>query len=160
MIERLLLYRLALSLPRNCTIVEIGSYIGGSSSFLASAAKERNGILYCVDTWKNEAMSEGLRDSYDEFIRNTKTYENRIVPLRGKSVEMTKNFNKNINLLFIDGDHSYEAVKSDEEAWFPKLKDGAIVIFHDYGWAEGVQRTIEEMVKPIQINGQAIENTI
>jgi hypothetical protein len=75
-IERLLLYRLAISLPRNCTIVEIGSYIGASSSFLASAAKEKSGILYCVDTWKNEEMSEGSRDTYAEFIQNTKPYEN------------------------------------------------------------------------------------
>lgn len=135
------------------SIVEIGSYIGGSSSFLASAAKEKIGIGYCIDTWKNEGMCEGLKDSYNAFIRNTKPYEDWIVPLRGKSVEMTKNFNKNIDLLFIDGDHSYEAVKSDVEAWLPKLKEGAIVIFHDYGWAEGVQRTIEETVKPIQIGG-------
>ena len=149
-IERLLLYRLALSLPRNCNIVEIGSYIGGSSTFLASAAKERNGVHYCVDTWKNEGMSEGSRDTYDEFTRNTKPYENWIVPLRGKSVEVAKDFNKNIDLLFMDGDHSYEGVKADVEAWFPKLKDEAMVVFHDYAWAKGVQRTVDEMVKPIQ----------
>lgn len=71
--ERLLLYKLGISLPCNCTIVEIGSYIGGSSSFLASAAKEKNGVLYCVDTWENEGMSEGMRDTYDEFFLNTKT---------------------------------------------------------------------------------------
>lgn len=149
--ERLLLNKLSLSLPRNCCIVEIGSYVGGSSIFLASAATGKNGMLYCVDTWKNEAMSEGLRDTYNEFTKNTKTYEKWIVPLRGESVEVAKNFDKEIDLLFIDGDHSYEAVKSDVEAWFPKLKNGAIVVFHDYGWAEGVKRVVKEMVKPIQI---------
>ena len=149
--KRLLLYKLALSLCRNCVIVEVGSYVGGSSTFLASAATEKNGMLYRVDTWKNEAMSEGLRDTYNEFTKNTKTYEKWIVPLRGESVEVAKNFDKEIDLLFIDGDHSYEAVKSDVEAWFPKLKDGAIVVFHDYGWAEGVKRVVKEMVKPIQI---------
>ena len=149
--ERLLLNKLSLSLPRNCCIVEIGSYVGGSSIILASAATEKNGMLYCVDTWKNEAMSEGLRDTYNEFTKNTKPYEKWIVPLRGKSVEVAKDFDEEIDLLFIDGDHSYEAVKSDVEAWFPKLKNGAIVVFHDYGWAEGVKRVAKEMVKPIQI---------
>lgn len=149
--KRLLLYKLALSLCRNCVIVEIRSYVGGSSTFLASAATEKNGMLYCVDTWKNEAMPEGLRDTYNEFTKNTKPYKKWIVPLRGKSVEVAKDFDKEIDLLFIDGDHSYEAVKSDVEAWFPKLKDGAIVVFHDYGWAEGVKRVVKEMVKPIQI---------
>ena len=149
--ERLLLNKLSLSLPRNCCIVEIGSYVGGSSIFLASAATGKNGMLYCVDTWKNEAMSEGLRDTYNEFTKNTKPYEKWIVPLRGKSVEVAKDFDEEIDLLFIDGDLSYEAVKSDVEAWFPKLKNGAIVVFHDYGWAEGVKRVVKEMVKPIQI---------
>lgn len=53
--KRLLLYKLALSLSRNCVIVEIRSYIGGSSTFLASAATEKNGMLYCVDTWKKRS---------------------------------------------------------------------------------------------------------
>ena len=105
-------------------------------------------------------MTEGMRDTYDEFIRNTKPYKKLIIPLRGKSVKIAKEFNKRIDLLFIDGDHSYETVRADVEAWFPKLEDGAIVIFHDYGWAEGVQQVVEEMVKPIQIGKGNIFNNI
>jgi len=158
-VEKLLLYKVALSLPRNCTIVEIGSYLGASSSFLASAAKEKNGTLYCIDTWKNEAMDEAPRDTYGQFIQNTKHYKNWIVPMRGKSVEVAKDFNKDIDMLFIDGDHSYQAVKADVDAWFPKLKNGAIVVFHDCGWAEGVQKVIEEIVKSMQIGkGNALPN--
>lgn len=157
--EKLLLYKLALSLPHNCTVVEIGSYLGASSSFLASAAKEKDGILYCVDTWKNEGMDEAPRDTYEEFIQNTKHYENWIIPMRGKSVEVAKDFNIDIDMLFIDGDHSYQAVKADVDAWFPKLKNGAIVVFHDCGWAEGVQKVIEEIVKSMQIGkGNALPN--
>lgn len=40
-VERLFLYKLVLSL-KNSTIVEIGSYLGGSASFLGCAAKEKN----------------------------------------------------------------------------------------------------------------------
>ena len=41
-IERLLLYKLSLSLKNGSKIVEIGSYLGASASFLACGAKEKN----------------------------------------------------------------------------------------------------------------------
>jgi predicted O-methyltransferase YrrM len=70
------------------------------------------------------------------------------MPLKGTSHKIAENFDKKVDFLFIDGDHSYESVKSDVDDWFPKLNNGAMVIFHDIGWAEGVQRVIEESVRP------------
>jgi predicted O-methyltransferase YrrM len=64
------------------------------------------------------------------------------------STDVARSFNKRIDLLFIDGDHSYEGVKEDVEAWFPKLNEKAVVIFHDIGWAEGVQKVVAECVRP------------
>ncbi len=144
--ERLLLYKLALSLKNNSTIVEIGSYLGASSSFLGCAAKEKGHKVYCVDTWKNEGMSEGERDTFGEFCENTKSLREFIYILRGKSEDMAKTFNEPINLLFIDGDHSYKTVKTDVELWLPKIVPGGIIILHDYGWAEGVKRVVKEIV--------------
>lgn len=46
------------------------------------------------------------------------------------------------------GDHSYSGVKADWDAYKSFLKPGSIVIFHDYGWAEGVKRVIHEDVMP------------
>jgi predicted O-methyltransferase YrrM len=158
-IERLLLYKLALSLNKHSTIVEIGSYLGASSSFLASAAKEKNHTLYCIDTWSNEGMSEGGRDTFDEFHKNTEQLKKFIIPLRGRSVDIAGNFDKKIDLAFIDGDHSYEGVKADVESWLPKVKEVGILIFHDIGWAVGVKRVIDEYIKPIQVEGCIIDNT-
>ena len=158
-IERLLLYKLALSLNKKSTIVEIGSYVGASSSFLACAAKEKNHTIYCIDTWGNEGMSEGGRDTFDEFCKNTKLLKDFTVPLRGRSVDIAKTFDKEIDLIFVDGDHSYEGVKTDVESWLPKVKKGGILIFHDIGWAEGVKRVINEYIKPIQIEEHIIDNT-
>jgi len=157
--ERLLLYKLALSLPKNSICVEIGSYLGGSACFLASAAKEKGHKVYCVDTWKNEGMSEGERDTFDEFLRNIEPLKGFIVPLRGYSVDVAKSFDKEIDLIFIDGDHSYHAVKADVESWIPKVKNGGIVVFHDIGWAEGVQKVVEEYIKPIQLEEHILDNT-
>lgn len=158
-IECLLLYKLTLSLKEHSIIVEIGSYLGASSSFLAYAAKEKNHIVYCVDTWKNEGMSEGERDTFAEFRKNIEPLKDYIHILRGCSVDIAKTFNEKIDLLFIDGDHSYEAVKADVEYWLPKVKNHGIVIFHDIGWAEGVIKVVNEFIKPVQIEDHIIDNT-
>jgi predicted O-methyltransferase YrrM len=151
--ERLLLLNLSRNLSGNPVIVEVGSYLGASACFLATGARLKRGKVYAVDTWTNIAMSDEPRDTYDEFISNTKPLENWIVPLRGLSTELASRFHEEIDLLFIDGDHSYKAVHADLEAWLPKLKDGGIVAFHDYNWAEGVRRAVQELVVPLQVEG-------
>jgi len=157
--DKLLLYKLARGLKRDSVIVEVGSYLGASSTFLAIAAEEEDSIVYCVDTWSNDAMSESKCDTYSSFVLNTDKFAGTIHPLRGRSIEIAEQFSKPIDLLFIDGDHSYSGCSSDVKAWLPKLKDGGVVVFHDFGWAEGVNRTLQEMVKPIeQSPGHVKEN--
>lgn len=53
-----------------------------------------------------------------------------------------------VELLFIDGDHSYEAVRRDAELWLPRLIDGGTVMFHDVATAAytGPRRVVREMV--------------
>lgn len=148
--ERLLLYRLGVELSRKATIVEIGSYLGASAAFLATAASEIDGQLFCVDTWQNDAMSEGARDTYAEFLHHTGFCARWITPLRGESVAVAQTFNRTIDLLFIDADHSYAAVKADLEHWAPKVRRDGWIVLHDWGWAEGVQRVVTEMIEPIQ----------
>jgi predicted O-methyltransferase YrrM len=97
-------------------------------------------------------MSEGLRDTYQEFLDNTKPYEKLITPIRSFSVDAAQDFSKPIDFIFVDGDHSYEGVMADLEAWLPKLKPKAWLVLHDIGWAEGVNRAIKEIVEPIAIS--------
>lgn len=125
-------------------VVEVGSYLGASCLFMASALGRRNGRIYCVDTWKNDAMSEGSWDTFNFFLNNTKKFSSKITPLRGDSSKIALDFDSKIDLLFLDGDHSYAGVKSDFDAWFPKLSKGGIILMHDVGWAEGVQRVLKE----------------
>jgi predicted O-methyltransferase YrrM len=122
--EKLLLYTLALDLPKNNCMVELGSYLGASSCFLAAAAKETGGRLFCVDTWRNEGMTEGPRDTYEEFLNNTHRYRDLIVPIRARTQEAAVHFDRMIDLLFIDADHRYEAVIADLHSWLPKLHPG------------------------------------
>lgn len=158
--EKLLLYRLSRKVPRQATIVEIGSYLGASTCFLAAGAHKKGGTVYAVDTWTNIGVSEEPRDTYDEFLRNIAPLNDTITPLRGLSVEVAKEFREPINLLFVDGAHSYDAVAADLRAWLPKLRDGGFVVLHDYGWAEAVKRSVEEFVRPIELSpGKVVGNT-
>ena len=100
--ERLTLYRLArlqLSKSDGNILCEIGSYLGASSCFLAAAAKEAKGksaILYCVDTWENQGMTEGIRDTFDEFKENMKSFSDVIITHVGDSTNIAKSFDEKI----------------------------------------------------------------
>lgn len=149
--EKVLLYATALTVPRDAIIVEIGSYLGASSCFLAAAASEIGAKVVCVDTWMNEGMSEGIRDTYREFRANTQRYSKWIAPLRMRSLDAGAKVPGPVSLLFVDGDHSYAGVVQDLQLWLPKMAAGGWLMMHDVGWAEGVQRALREIVTPREI---------
>lgn len=52
-----------------------------------------------------------------------------------------------ISVLFIDGDHSYEGCKTDIDSWFPHMKKGGVMLFHDCDeTSPGVLRAVSEFV--------------
>ena len=157
--ERVRLYELGLHRE---SVLEIGSYVGASACCFGAAIKSLgSGKVYCVDTWSNDAMTEGSRDTWRDFTTNTANYRDYIVPIRGFStdvVEDVASHTRSLDLLFIDGDHSYEGVKADWSAYKRFLKPGAIVVFHDWGWAEGVQRVIREDVEPVVSSSDSLPN--
>lgn len=160
--ERIRLFHLAKKNNiKNC--LEIGSYLGASAYFISSglAQIDTGGRLFCIDTWNNDAMSEGKMDTFEEFIKNTSSFADFIIPIRGFSTEVIEQVarqTQHLDLLFIDGDHSYEGVKADWDAYKFFLKSGSVVVFHDWGWAKGVMRVIEEDVKPTVSDFDSLPN--
>lgn len=148
--ERIKLFQLALGAER---ALEVGSFVGASATSIGAAFRTKGkGKIVCVDTWQNDAMTEGKRDTWQEFCLNTVNFKDYIIPVRGFSTEVIDEVNKHmssIDFLFIDGDHSYDGVKSDWESYRSFMRPGAIVVFHDYGWAEGVKRVVEDDVRAI-----------
>ena len=148
--ERYRLFKLAADRE---TILEIGSYVGASACCFGAACKLRGtGKIFCIDTWNNDAMSEGNKNTYQEFLKNTSPFSGYTVPVRGFSTEVVANVEssvRRVDLLFIDGDHSYSGVKADWEAYKKLLGHGSTVVFHDYGWAEGVRQVVQEDVLPV-----------
>lgn len=157
--ERLMLFELA---QGKKTILEIGSYMGASACCFGAALKNSlDGRIFCIDTWQNDAMTEGKKDTSELFLKNTIAFKKVIIPVKGYSTEVAHIVQAKtsvIDVLFIDGDHSYEGAKSDWETYKDFLVEGSLVIFHDYGWAEGVKRVIEEDAKQVISNYDSLPN--
>lgn len=152
--ERVALCELARQ-PGIRTVVEIGSYLGASALALATGLQQagnRQARVHCIDTWENFGMSEGPRDTFAAFTAHTAAHAQHIVAVRGWSTDVAPALLAEvgrIDLLFVDGDHSYDGVLADWNIFGPALAPGAAVAFHDIGWAEGVQRVVHEEVMPV-----------
>ena len=137
-------------------VVEIGSWQGRSSSFLARAVKEsKNGNFYAIDHFKgNEgkeqlyAVDGKLSSLKVNFKANMKAFGlSDIVNLLDMiNYEAAKEIEDHtIRFLFIDGDHTKQGVSKDIELFFPMFKKGSIVVFDDY--FEGFPGLIEAVDK-------------
>lgn len=156
--ERYTLFNLA---KGKKNILEIGSYIGCSAACFGAAIQNSGGRIFCVDTWQNDAMTEGGKDTMFEFKKNTKEFSGLITQVRGFSTEVVDDVRKltpMIDLFFIDGDHSYEGAKADWESYKRFLSSGSIVVCHDIGWAEGVVRVVKEDITPLVSSYDSLPN--
>ena len=142
------LYDLAAAAPPNAVVLEIGSHLGASTCYLgAGLATRGSGRLWCVDTWHNETMPDGIRDTYAEFSANTRALGERLTPLRQRSDTLQDgDVPVPVHLAFIDGDHRYEAVRADFGKVARWLAPDGIIAFHDFGNDdhEGVTRVVGE----------------
>ncbi|MGH7999855.1 MAG: class I SAM-dependent methyltransferase [Brasilonema sp.] len=141
------LYNLASTCPQGTRSLEIGSHFGASSCYIAAGLAKVNGHLFCVDTWHNETMAEGEQDTFTDFQKNTYGVKQQITPVRKRSDAVSsQDIKVPLNFVFIDGDHSYEAVKRDFELVQQWLAKDGIIAFHDFSNPdyEGVTRVIGE----------------
>lgn len=114
----------------DCVFLEIGSWRGETLSNIAQVARRCFSLTLGPDDMKrlgfhtNTINSHGLftkgMSNVEEFFHNSMTFDFSKLPERP-------------NLIFVDGDHSYEAVKQDTQNAFRILKEDGIIIWHDYG---------------------------
>jgi predicted O-methyltransferase YrrM len=141
------LYDLALTCPAGSNVVEIGSYYGASTCYIGTALRKLDGKLICVDTWANETMPEGGKDTFETFTRNTAALGSLISVRRKPSETLAREeLPQNLAMVFIDGDHSYKAVKADVATTSPLIAANGLVVFHDVKWFQGVARVVGELL--------------
>lgn len=139
-----LLYTLCYMQELRGDVVEIGSWQGRSTSFLARAVdNSQNGKFYAIDHFRGNIGKENfyvvdqkdLSDLKDGFLSNMKRLGlSETVQLLNMPNEQAEKeiHNIKIRFLFIDGDHTKKGVEKDIALFFPKLVDGSIVIFDDF----------------------------
>lgn len=155
------LLSLAEAMPEGGTLLEIGSYVGASTCFLAAGAFGKGVKIWCVDTWQNETMPDGVRDTYSEFKDNLRSVEKDLVLVRKNSNELSaSDLPGAVDLAFIDGDHSYKAARHDFSLVSPLVKKGGVVAFHDVTWFQGVSRVLGEAMSTGEWRLEGFENNL
>jgi len=123
---------------RTCnTIIEIGSFKGESSSLILKHI-HGNPILYCVDPWNdmpdNSDILQGINFSnIEKIFDETLISFNNFKKIKSTSDEFIQsNTINSVDLVYIDGLHTYDQVKRDIENYLPLIKSGGILAGHDY----------------------------
>lgn len=124
------------SLLKPHTLVELGTHKGDSYSAFCQTVQTLGMQTRCfaVDTWQGDdhagQYSDEIYNSLSQF--NSENFSDFSTLLRARFEDAVEKFDDNsIDLLHIDGLHTYEAVKSDFETWKPKLSSRSVVLFHD-----------------------------
>lgn len=137
-----LLKQYSLSAPK--TIVEIGAAYG-ASALLFLSHKKPTSKLYSIDIFTQEpdtkpplgapkpASFEQCKNNVNEALKilNLESRTKDWQLINNSSHNVAKNWRKKIDILFIDGDHSYKGVKQDFDDWFPFVKKNGVILLHD-----------------------------
>jgi len=168
----LALYSLAFAQQLRGDVIEIGSWQGRSTCFLAQACRDSgNGVVRAIDHFRGNAHAVNqykvgeadLSDLGENFRRNVQNaglsdfvrlYD---MPSRDAAANHGDDFN-GARLLFIDGDHSYRGALNDFESFEPRLAVGGLIAFDDYhSDGAGVVRTVRHRVLNSPRFGQIIQ---
>lgn len=150
------LAEIANGLKDNSIIYEIGSFCGKSARVLADNSSESCKI-YCIDPWDfkiplfdmNGKMTEIMiidKMTFMQFCQNLNDHieTNKVIPISMKWEDYQPG--EYADFIFIDGNHTYEAVKHDILKAMKYIKPNGIIAGHDYNF-EGVQKAINECLQ-------------
>jgi len=142
-------------------IVEIGSFMGLSTCWLALGAKSAGReAVTAVDHFKGSKEHQAGRrhecavlveagTTYPRFLENIERVGvgDQVRPVKATSEEAAGTWDRPIRLLFIDGDHRYESTRQDFELWSRFVVEGGYIAFHDVGTWPGVTRFYGELME-------------
>lgn len=141
-------FKAARNAPSDATIVEIGSFKGRSTVSFGFGCKGTRRHIYAIDLFEGDGADYGSGDFLKIFNDNIEKcgLAEYVTAVQKHSLEVAREWNKPIDILFIDGSHEYDDVKADFNAFYPHVKKGGIIAFHDIkGKWDGVIRYWEEV---------------
>jgi len=149
--------------PNGSLFVEIGAFMGKSTCYIAQEIKRKNKEIefHVIDHFcgspEHEQMLKG-KNLFDIFINNMEAAEvlDSIEVIRKDANDVIENYEDNsIDFLYLDADHSYEAVKNDIQKWLPKVR-GTLVGDDYVNVHPGVIKAVNEILgqENIRIHGR------
>jgi hypothetical protein len=154
---------LHLLLPPNFVSCEVGVAEGYFSADILSWGAS---LHYMVDAWKHfegqtgdGGFNQAWHDNnYAAACARVAKYDGKVKILRGASVEMASEIPDNsLDLCYVDAWHTYDGALRDARAYWPKLKEGGIMAFHDYlNEAYGVHRAVNDWAREKRVHVNVI----
>jgi predicted O-methyltransferase YrrM len=116
-------------IPENGTMINIGAGVGTSSLAVAEARPDIN--IITVDICEGGPLG-GLENEINAF-KNAEMEDQLPEQILGDSKEIGKTWDRDkVDFIFVDGDHTEPGIRNDIDAWLQHVKDGGIIVFHDY----------------------------
>lgn len=134
----------------NAVCVELGVAEGYFSQDILSWGVAK---LYSVDLWESHPEIPGDVGNdqpwhtlnYEAAKKRLQPYGERSIILRGYTTAMAGYIGEELDFVNVDACHSYACVRADIEAYWPKLKGGGIMAFHDHEMPQyGVKQAVAE----------------
>ncbi len=153
-----LLYDLATALDDGATILEIGSFKGRSTASLALACLGTKKSVWSIDPFTRQPTDEYSDDIWEYSLEVWSDNMKRVGvadivhPVVGLSSDIAPSWDKELDMLFVDGAHYYDDVLADINNYFvPWLKPNGVIAIHDVAqpspW-DGIWRVWTENVAP------------
>lgn len=156
--EGLALYRAGCAGARVGPIVEVGTYCGKSTLYLAAAARTAGNLVVTVDhhggseehqagwEYHDASLVDAETGRFDTLHRFRRTIlsadaDDTVVAVVGRSAVVAPLWATPVGMVFIDGGHTDEAARADYEGWAPHVAPGGLLVIHDVfpGPADGGQ---------------------
>ncbi|HMS56855.1 MAG TPA: class I SAM-dependent methyltransferase [Fimbriimonadaceae bacterium] len=145
--------------PVGGTLSELGCWFGRSTCYLAQRAKESGKRLQIIviDTFlgtEGDAVHKGIvpsgsfRPQFEDNMNRAGVLDLLTVIEEDAATAHRRIPTASLDFLFIDGDHSYAAVRRDILNFRSKVRQGGILAGHDYGHSAEVRRAVDEIFGP------------
>lgn len=146
--EGLALYATAAAYADRGPILEIGTYCGKSTIYLAAAARQAGQLVITVDHHHGSEENQPGWEYHDPALVDERTgrldtlpgfratlatagLEDQVIAVVGRSAQVAGLWRAPLGMLFIDGGHSDDSVVTDYEGWAPWVAHGGALAFHD-----------------------------
>jgi predicted O-methyltransferase YrrM len=149
---------------RPLQILEIGTWAGHTACAIHDALGSQGGTVYCVDTWEGgdgditqfNARLYGTKNVRAVFEQNRERRTLEPIEMTSEKAARHPDVPREFDLIFIDGDHSPEAIKQDLDLWAHRVRIGGILSGHDYdlGMFPGVVAEVKKRCPEFYTRGR------